>query len=129
MTISFGFHLVTATALATGLVVASWTGRASDKAAAPAVGTQSAPSRSAIDACNEYAAGQPGQRDKTGDAIKDVEIGAIAGTAGGGLVGAGSGMLYGLDKNQKHDERYRGAYAACMRSRGYTGSPTAAWSR
>jgi len=36
-------------------------------------------------------------------------------------VGAGGGTLYGLNENQKHDERYRNAYGACMRSRGYTG--------
>jgi len=39
----------------------------------------------------------------------------------GGLVGAGGGTLYGLNENKKHDESYRNAYAACMRSRGYTG--------
>ena len=32
----------------------------------------------------------------------------------------GSGTLYGLDQNQKRDERYRDAYARCMRSRGYS---------
>jgi hypothetical protein len=32
----------------------------------------------------------------------------------------GSGTLYGLDQNQKRDERYREAYARCMRSRGYS---------
>jgi hypothetical protein len=26
-----------------------------------------------------------------------------------------------LNENRKHDESYRNAYAACMRSRGYTG--------
>jgi hypothetical protein len=38
-------------------------------------------------------------------------------------VSAGGDTLYGLNENQKHDERYRGACAACMRSRGYTGQP------
>ena len=32
----------------------------------------------------------------------------------------GSGTLYGLDQNQKRDDRYRDAYARCMRSRGYS---------
>lgn len=170
---SIGLGLVAATALATGLVVANWTGKESDKmppvepgagrvatpmvsaqapvaapvvtaqapVAAPAAPNQSVPARSVIAACNQYAAGQAGQRDKTGDTIKDAGIGAIAGAvlgaaggaiasggkgagkgaAIGGLVGAGGGTLYGLNENQKHDERYRGAYAACMRSRGYTG--------
>lgn len=159
---SLGLGLVAATALATGLVVANWTGKEGDKtaaveagsgrtaprvagsqapAAAPAVPTQSGPTQSAIEACNQYAASQAGQRDKTVDTVNDAGIGAIAGAALGaaggaianggrgagkgaaigGLVGAGGGTLYGLNENQKHDERYRGTYAACMRSRGYTG--------
>ena len=157
---SIGLGLVAATALATGLVVANWTGKESDKTAgvdvgpgrtAPRVAALQAPpappampavpTQSEVAACNQYATGQTGQRDKTGDTIKDAGIGAIAGAALGaaggaianggrgagkgaaigGLVGAGGGTLYGLNENQKHDERYRGAYAACMRSRGYTG--------
>ena len=159
---SLGLGLVAATALATGLVVANWTGKESDKtaavetraggtapriarpqapAAAPAVPIQSAPTQSAIEACNQYAAGQAGQRDKSMDTVKDAGIGAIAGAALGaaggaiadggkgagkgaaigGLVGAGGGTLYGLNENKKHDERYRNAYGACMRGRGYTG--------
>jgi hypothetical protein len=47
--------------------------------------------------------------------------GAGKGAVIGGLVGAGGGTLYGLNENRKHDESYRNAYAACMRSRGYTG--------
>ena len=158
--------LVGATALATGLVVASWTGKASDKQATvadkqPAVGTApgsaaprvassqapaaapapAVPTQSAIAACNQAAATQSGQRNKTVDTVKDAGIGAFAGAAVGaaggafagggkgagtgaaigGLVGAGGGTLYGLNENQKHDQRYRDAYASCMRSRGYTG--------
>lgn len=167
--------LVGATALATGLVVANWTGKASDKQATvadnqPAVGTApgsaaprvassqapaaapapaapaaapapAVPTQSAIAACNQAAATQSGQRNKTVDTVKDAGIGAIAGAAVGaaggaiagggkgagtgaaigGLVGAGGGTLYGLNENQKHDQRYRDAYASCMRSRGYTG--------
>jgi outer membrane lipoprotein SlyB len=94
-----------------------------------------------IAACNQSAATQSGQRDKTVDTVKDGAIGAVAGAALGaaggaiagggrgagtgaaigGLVGAGGGTLYGLNENKKHDERYRDAYAACMRSRGYAG--------
>ena len=159
---SLGLGLVAATALATGLVVANRTGKESDKTAsvevgarrpaprvagsqapavAPAVPTQSAPTQSAIEACNQYAASQAGQRNKTMDTVKDAGIGAVAGAALGaaggaiadggkgagkgaaigGLVGAGGGTLYGLNENQKHDERYRSAYGACMRGRGYTG--------
>lgn len=159
---SLGLALVAATVLATGLVVANWTGKDNERsaavevgagqmtprpassqvpAAAPAVPTQSAPTQSVIEACNQYAASQAGSRDKTVDTVKDAGIGAIAGAALGaaggaianggkgagkgaaigGLVGAGGGTLYGLNENQKHDERYRGAYGACMRSRGYVG--------
>jgi hypothetical protein len=104
--------------------------------AAPAV-----PTRTAIDACNQHAATQAGQRNKTVDTVKDAGIGAVAGAvvgaaggaiagggrgagtgaAIGGLVGAGGGTLYGLNENKQHDEHYRDAYAACMRARGYTG--------
>lgn len=166
---SLGLGLVVVTALATTLVVANWTGKESDKAAAAGAGsgpavpavaasqapvtapaaapaaapvsTPGVPTRTAVEACNQYAANQAGQRDKTVDTVKDVGIGAIAGAALGaaggaiagggsgagkgaaigGLVGAGGGTLYGLNENKKHDEHYRGAYAACMRSRGYTG--------
>jgi hypothetical protein len=37
----------------------------------------------------------------------------------GGVLGAGGGALYGVNENRKSDERYRAAYASCMRSRGY----------
>jgi uncharacterized membrane protein len=80
-------------------------------------------------------------RDKTMDTVKNGAIGAVAGAvlgaaggaiadggsgagkgaAIGGLVGAGGGTLYGLNENRKHDEHYRDAYSACMRSRGYVG--------
>ena len=32
----------------------------------------------------------------------------------------GSGTLYGVDQRQRTDDRYRDAYARCMRSRGYS---------
>ena len=32
----------------------------------------------------------------------------------------GSGTLYGVDQTQRSDDRYRDAYARCMRSRGYS---------
>jgi hypothetical protein len=104
-------------------------------AQAPAV-----PSKVAIDACNRYAA-SPTTKDKTLEVVKDGAIGgaigAAVGAAGGaiagggsgagkgaaigGIVGIGGGALYGLNENRKNDERYREAYARCMRSRGYTG--------
>jgi len=158
---SIGLGLVAATALATSLVVANWTSKDSDKTAAVEAGpgrtaprvagsqvpasaptaAPAVPTQTAIQACNQYAASQAGQRSKTVDTVKDAGIGAVAGAALGaaggaiadggrgagkgaaigGLVGAGGGTLYGLNENQKHDERYRNAYGACMRSRGYTG--------
>jgi hypothetical protein len=99
-----------------------------------------APSQSAIAACNKYAASEAGSNDKTMEVVKDGAIGAVVGAAVGaaggaiagggkgagkgaaigGVVGAGGGSLYGLNENKKHDERYRAAYASCMRARGFT---------
>lgn len=153
---AIGMALVIATVLVTGLVVANWSGRESDKQGvdvspartAPRVATSPAaptaagvPTQSAINTCNQSAAAQAGQRENTKDTVIAGAIGAVAGAAVGaaggavidggsgagkgavigGLVGAGGGTLYGLNENGKHNERYRNAYAACMRSRGYTG--------
>jgi hypothetical protein len=152
---AIGMGLVIATVLVTSLVVANWSGRESDKRvvdvspgrAAPRMATSptspaaGVPTQSAIDTCNQSAATQAGQREKTKDTVIAGAIGAVAGAAVGaaggavidggsgagkgavigGLVGAGGGTLYGLNENRKHDERYRTAYGACMHSRGYTG--------
>ena len=110
----------------------------------PAVTPQPAPrvpTQEAIDACNRYAAAQAGQQDKAMQVAKDAVIGAVAGAAVGaaggaiagggkgagkgaaigGVLGAGGGTLYGLNEAKKQDERYRDAYALCMRARGYGG--------
>ncbi len=99
------------------------------------------PTQAAVEACHQEVAAQVGQRNKTTEVVKDGAIGAAAGAAIGaaggaiagggrgagtgaaigGLLGAGGGSLYGLNDNQKHDQQYRDAYAACMRSRGHTG--------
>jgi hypothetical protein len=110
--------------------------------ASPVAPSQPAvPTQAAIDACNRYAAQQTGQGDKTLEVVKDAAVGAVVGAAMGaaggaiadggsgagkgaaigGVVGAGAGTLYGLNENKKRDQRYRDNYAACMRSRGYTG--------
>jgi hypothetical protein len=110
-------------------------------AAAPAAPAAPArPSQSVIEDCNRYAA-QPTTKDKTLEVVKDSAVaglvGAAVGAAGGaiadggkgagkgagigGVVGLGAGALYGLNENRKNDEKYREAYAACMRSRGYGG--------
>ena len=115
--------LVIVTVVATGLVAANWGDKkmvdVSPGRATPGVATPSAvpaaptiagvPTQSAVDACNQSAAAQAGQRENTKDTV-------IA-----GAIGAGGGTLYGLNENKKHDESYRNAYAACMRSRGYMG--------
>lgn len=156
---AIGMAVVVVTALVTGLVVANWTGSERDRAVAekPAVkvaqqstkparvasAVPATPSKSAIEACNRYAASEAGGRkdtkDKTVEVVKDgaigAALGAAVGAAGGaiadggkgagkgaaigGLVGAGAGSLYGLNENKKSDERYRAAYSSCMRSRGY----------
>jgi hypothetical protein len=152
---AIGMGLVIATVLVTGLVVANWSGGQRDKrvaevspgravpreassAAAPTAA--GLPTQAAIDTCNQSAATQAGQREKTKDTVIAGAIGAVAGAAVGaaggavvgggsgagkgavigGLVGAGGGTLYGLNENRKHDESYRNAYAACMHARGYT---------
>jgi hypothetical protein len=150
---AIGMALVVVTALVTGLVVANWSGTGGEQArtaatapapSPPASGPRPAstvPPKAAIDGCNQYAAAQVGQHDKTMEVVKDAAIGAAVGAAVGaaggaiadggkgagkgaaigGVVGAGGGTLYGLNQNKQHDERYRTAYASCMRSRGYTG--------
>jgi hypothetical protein len=99
------------------------------------------PSSATIDACNRYAAKRPTQKDKTLEVVKDTAIGgaigAAVGAAGGaiadggkgagkgagigGVVGLGGGVLYGLNENKKSDERYRQAYASCLRAHGHGG--------
>ena len=99
------------------------------------------PSAAVVDACNRQAAQQSGSHDKTMEIVKDAAVGAVVGAAVGaaggaiagggkgagkgaaigGVVGAGGGTHYGLNENRKNDERYRDAYATCMRARGYQG--------
>jgi hypothetical protein len=142
-----GMALVAVTAVVTGLVVANRSGdpkpvATSSAPVAPAAKQPPAvPTQAAINACNQSAASQVGERNKTTEVVKDGAIGAVAGAAVGaavgaiadggsgagkgaaigGIVGAGGGSLYGLNENQKHDQCYRDAYASYMRGRGYTG--------
>jgi uncharacterized protein YcfJ len=114
---------------------------------APVTSTAPAlPTQSAIEACNRQAAANVSQdkttpQDKTMEVVKDAAIGAVVGAAVGaaggaiasggkgagqgaligGAVGVGGGSLYGLNENRKKDERYRAAYAGCMRARGFAG--------
>lgn len=151
---AIGMGIVLATALVTGIVVAKWGGGETETAVPPAASPRVAqttvtpaprpaapavPTQAAVDACNQHAANQVGQKDKTMEVVKDATIGAIVGAAVGaaggaiadggkgagkgaaigGVVGVGGGTLYGLNENRKHDENYRAAYASCLRSRGY----------
>ncbi len=111
-------------------------------AATPVTRPQRAvPPPDVVEACNRHASAQAGERDKTMDTVKNVAVGAVVGAAVGaaggaiadggkgagkgagvgGVLGAGAGTLYGLNENRKHDERYRDAYAGCLRARGYAG--------
>jgi hypothetical protein len=73
-------------------------------------------------------AGDPHRVDATRDSGRsrctrsdDVSGGARSAAAARGTrrADAGGGTLYGLAENRSHDDRYRAAYASCMRSRGY----------
>ena len=108
--------LVLATALVTGLVVANWTGGDTTAAEPPKTAPRpparpatprvaGVPGPQVVDACNRSAATQVGQHDTSVDTVKDVAV--VAGTRAG------------LTETKKHDERYREAYAGCLRSRGY----------
>lgn len=141
---TIGLLLVIATALVTGLVVASWNGNSKQQPVTSLRGSMRpvavTPTASDIDACNQYAKAQAGNT--TTETLKDALIGgalgagvgaaggAIAGKGGkdvgkgaavGGLVGATAGTLYGLNEGGKNDARYVEAYRVCMRGRGYTG--------
>lgn len=99
----------------------------------------STPPRASVEACHQQAE-QSSQGNKTVEVVKDGAIGAIGGAAVGaaggaiagggsgagkgaaigGILGAGVGSLYGLNENQKQDQRYRDAYAKCMHARGHS---------
>jgi hypothetical protein len=99
------------------------------------------PSQAVIAECNRIAAAAPSTKDKTVEVVRDsavaAVVGAALGAAGGaiadggkgagkgaaigGVVGGGAGALYGLNENRQKDERYRAAYASCMRARGFGG--------
>ena len=145
---AIGLGLTVAVALITGVVVANWSGHEGTRkveipAAPPKAHVAQAPpaglpSQGVIDACNQQAA-QAAPQNKTTELLKDGAIGAVVGAAVGaaggaiagggsgagkgaaigGILGAGGGALYGVNENRKGDERYRAAYASCMRSRGY----------
>src|SRR5437899_402398 len=85
------------TALVTGLVVANWVGietkpPVTTRPASPPARRQAQmpafPTQAVVDACNEYAAAQAGDRDKTADTVKNAAVGAVVGAAVGAAGGA-----------------------------------------
>ena len=95
------------------------------------------PPQSVMDACNRYANEQVSSQteDVLRNAALGAAIGAAVGAAGGAIAGGGSGAgkgaaigsvtgaaggtLYGLNESKSRDTRYQGAYASCMRSKGF----------
>jgi hypothetical protein len=147
---AIGMALVAATALVTGIVMASRSkpdetaasaGKNPARTLAQVTARPRVPDQVVVKACNDHAAVAIGPRDKTIEVVKDGAVGALLGAAVGaaggaiadggkgagkgaaigGLVGAGAGSLYGVNDNRKHDAAYREAYSTCMRSRGYAG--------
>jgi hypothetical protein len=135
---ALGLVFVMATALVTGLVVANWSGSSQEPeprkptpaasrswqstrtvsvkpAAAPIARSipvaVAIPTAEAVQDCNRRARVEVGDQDRTEEAVKNV--------ASGGAAAAGGGTLYGLDESRRNDEKYRAAYAICMRARGY----------
>jgi hypothetical protein len=124
------------TALVTGLVVANWAGPQAPAPPRPTrpfstppggpVGTPphraaqpAIPPQSAVAECNGVAALQTGPGERTMKVVRDPGGGMEAGKGTAIGVGVSAGTLYGLNENRKQDQRYRDAYAACMRARGY----------
>jgi hypothetical protein len=98
---------VVATSLATALVVGHLKipeSRADVREGA-ARKAPSAAMQAAADTCNQRAAAHAPLSDTTTETITDVLPGA--------------GTLYGLNERRKGDERYRAAYARCMRAHGF----------
>jgi len=133
---ALGLVFVMATALVAGLVVANWSGSSEEPrrltpaasrswqstravsvkpAAAPIARSVpvavAIPTAEAVQDCNRRASDEAGDLDRTEEVVKNL--------ANGGPAAAGGGTLYGLDKSRRNDEKYRAAYASCMRARGY----------
>ena len=135
---ALGLVFVMASALVTGLVVANWSGSSQEpeprrqnsagsrswqstrtaivkSAAAPIAGSVpvavALPTAEAVQACNQRAADEVGAPERTEEAVKDATSGGVAAVRGG--------TLYGLNEGRRNDEKYRAAYANCMRARGY----------
>jgi hypothetical protein len=135
---ALGLIFVMATALVTGLVVANWSGSSQElesrkqtpasfrswqstravsvrPAAAPIARSVpvavAVPTAEAVQDCNRRASDEAGDQDRREEVVKNV--------TSGGAAAADGGTLYGLDGSRQNDEKYRAAYASCMRARGY----------
>jgi hypothetical protein len=135
---ALGLVLVMATALVTGLVVANWSGSIQEpepreqaptasrawqatrtvsvKPAASPIARRvpvavAIPTPEAVQACNQRATDEVGEPERAQEAVRD--------SASGGVAAVGGGTLYGLNESRRNDEKYRAAYASCMRARGY----------
>jgi hypothetical protein len=135
---ALGLVLVMASALVAGLVVANWSGSSQEPeprrqapaasrpwqstrtvsvkpAAAPIARSVTVaaaiPTAEAVQACNQRATDEVGEPGRTEEAVRDATSGNVA--------AVGGGTLYGLDESRRNDEKYRAAYASCMRGRGY----------
>jgi len=62
------------------------------------------PSAEVVQACNQRATDEAGEPGRPEDAVKTEEL---------------AGSLHGLNESKLNDEKYRAAYARCMRARGY----------
>ena len=137
-TTALGIALVVAAAVIAALLVAGWGSRAGLEALlssmmspapaeapvnmAPAQMVAQSPSPADVEACNQYAKAQAG--DKTIEVVKE---GAAAeagrgpgkGVVNGGMVAA-AGTLKGINERKKNDARYVEAYRACMKGRGFS---------
>ena len=128
---ALGLVFVMATALVTGLVVANWSGSSQGPdlrrrspaasrqwqssrtvsvkpAATPlargVAGAVAIPTAEVVQACNQRATDEVGEPGRAEDAVKTEEL---------------AGSLRGLNESKRNDEKYRAAYARCMRARGY----------
>jgi len=123
---TIGMALLVVTAVIAGFLVAGWGPRAGlealfspvipapPAASHPKVVAQS-PAPADVEACNQYAKAQAGDK-----AIEVVKEGAGKGAVNGGMVSAAAGTLHGIDERKKNDARYVEAYRACMKGRGFS---------
>jgi hypothetical protein len=117
-----GMVLVVSIAVVTGLVVAGWSPKESvaplSAPAQPLASGPRIPDTTDVNACNQYAKAQAG--DKAIEVVKDGGSGAGKGATINGMVAGTAGTLFGLDDTKKNDARYVEAYRACMKGRGFS---------